>query len=196
MTEPKAAAKPKTGRKATKTQPSKPKAKSKGRGKLAKPPMASKKTPEEIILASLSEEQKAAIVRQHKCREMFGFFKADLEELGYKVGKTIILDVEGAYHDPETYNISEEMEDDDEDDDAEREGDIDDDEDDVTVALDLWMDEYDKSQKWVAGKLKVTQGCVSSWLREDGSYPREATRAKIRKLVATKPGKRGRPRKS
>lgn len=189
-TDDKAATKPRTAKR------NKPKGKAKG--KLKKPPTTTPKTPEQIILDSLTDDQKKVIVRQHKLREMFGFFKSDIVELGIKVGNVIILDIEGVLYDPESYNVEyEEDDDDDADDDADAEGDIDDDEDDLTVRLELWMDEHDKSQQWVAKRLKVTQGCVSAWLREENAtYPRDRNAKKLRKLIATAPKKRGRPRKS
>ena len=177
-----------------------PKAKPKGksRGKKLQKPAVSTKTREQIILELLTDEQKQAMFAQFKLREMFGFFKSDIVELGIKVGKVIILDDDGVLHNPDSYNVEDEEEDDEEDeeDDEEDDGDIDDDEDDLTTRLELWMDEYNKSQQWVAKRLKVTQGCVSAWLREeDATYPRNNNAKKLSKLIASAPKKRGRPRK-
>lgn len=150
--------------------------------------------PKDQRKSALIEAQMAALGEK-----AYHFLKDGYKKLtGKDLSDVIVIDGQTG-HFCDIDDIEDEDEDDtDEDGDEDEEFDIDGDEDDTdgdtdedeeptyTAAqavrmLRKWMKANDKSQVWVANKLKVSQPAVSTWMART-SYPREASIKRIVKL--------------
>ena len=125
----------------------------------------------------------------HLGREAFKFLSDGHNKLtGKPLSRFIILDGEtGLFEDAEFEEGEDDEDEDDEEDEDATEGE-DDEESEYTAMqavrmLRKWMKANEKSQVFVAGKLKVSQPCVSTWLQKT-SLPRVSTIPRIIRLCS------------
>lgn len=133
------------------------------------------------------EERREATIRAY-LKKVYERIAAKFETLGAEMPPIIGIPQDGDYYHLEDGDFQDEDdldedEDEDDEDDLDEADDADDEAEGLLKALRQYLEAQERSQGWLANKLGVSQGAVSSWFAGRSS-PSEKNLAKIQKLVS------------